>query len=413
MPAPPTPAARARTAPARSASRVVAQAALLAVLALAGPGAPAAAAPAPSCGPVVADPLAEEPWALIRLRPDLAWPLSTGTGVTVAVVDSGVSPNHPTLAGKVRPGVDYVTPGSDGTCDENGHGTLIAGIIAGRDATSAGFRFYGVAPGATIVPVRVLRDQQRAFGADLSARVATAIRFAVDHAHADVINLSLTTEPTPDLAAAVAYAHDRGVALVAAAGNLGGSDAPQYPAAYPGVLAVAGVDTGDKHVTSSSTGAYVDVAAPGDRISGPAPRGGGYLYTTEGGTSFAAAYVTGVVALVRAYDPALTPDQVTARIEQTADHPAGLRDNEVGYGVVDPARAVGAVAATTAPGAVAADPARGQLPAALPAAADPLRTTRGVAAWITAVGLLAVVVLLVAVPVVRGGRARRWRPGGT
>jgi membrane-anchored mycosin MYCP len=409
---PPAHTARALPAATGGAPRALARlaaAALLAVLAIAGPAAPATAAPAKSCGPVVSDPLAEEPWALTRLRPDLAWPLSTGAGVTVAVIDSGVSPDHRMLAGKVRPGIDYVAPGGDGTCDENGHGTLIAGIIAGRAETSAGFRFYGVAPGAVIVPVRVLRDQQRAFGSELSARVATAIRYAVDEAHANVINMSLTTESTPDLVAAVEHAHDRGVVLVAAAGNGGASEGAQYPAAYPDVIAVGGVDTGDKHVDSSSTGAYVDIAAPGDRISGPSPRGGGYLYTTEGGTSFAAGYVTGVVALVRAYDRTLTPDQIAQRIEQTADHPAGLHNDEVGYGVVNPARAVGALRVAGAAGV----PAGTRLPAAQRAAGDPPRGVTGTAVRITAAGVLVTLLLLIAVPVVRGGRARRWRAGGT
>jgi membrane-anchored mycosin MYCP len=383
-----------------------------ALLALAGSVAlPGVAAAAPNtCGPVVSDPLAEEPWALTRLRPDLAWPLSTGAGVTVAVIDSGVSADHAMLSGKVRPGTDLVAPGGDGTCDENGHGTLIAGIIAGREAISGGYRFYGVAPGATVVPVRVLRDQQRAVGGELSPLVADAIRYAVDDAGATVINLSLTTGSTPELEAAVRYAHQRGVVLVAAAGNGGGGQGgAQYPAAYPGVLAVGGVDTGDKHVSSSSTGDYVDVAAPGDRISGPSPRGGGYLYTTEGGTSFAAAYVTGVAALVRAYDRGLTPDQVADRITRTADHPAGLRNVEVGSGVVNPARAVGAVAGVDRAG----DPADERLPAARAAAADPLGAVTGAAGWIAVGGALAVMLLLVAVPVRRNGRARRWRAGGT
>lgn len=361
---------------------------------------------APSCGPVVADPLAEEPWALTRLRPDLAWPLSTGAGVRVAVIDSGVSAEHATLSGKVLPGRDLVDTAGDGTCDENGHGTLIAGIIAGREATSGGFRFYGVAPGATIVPVRVLRDQQRAFGDELSGLVATAIRHAVDNARAGVINLSLTTDPTPELEAAVRHAHDRGVVVVAAAGN-GGDGAVQYPAAYPDVIAVGGVDTGDKHVGSSSTGAFVDVAAPGDRISGPSPRGGGYLYTTDGGTSFAAAYVTGVAALIRAYDPALPPSGVADRIMTTADHPAGLRDAEVGHGVVNPARAVGALT-TGVPAPGTRDEG---LPAAGPGAPDPLAAVKGAAGWIAAGGALAVALLLIAVPVRRRGRARRWRAG--
>src|SRR5262249_31683491 len=88
------------------------------------------------CGPVVRQPRAEPPWGLRGLRPDLAWPLTRGAGVRVAVIDSGVSDNHASLRGKVLPGIDYVSPGAGpgpGWCDENGHGTLIAGIIAGRE----------------------------------------------------------------------------------------------------------------------------------------------------------------------------------------------------------------------------------------------------------------------------------------
>ena len=332
-------------------NRFVARLAVAGLLGLVA-GAPAglfepALAATPACGPVVTQPLVEPPWGLTRLRPDLAWPLTEGAGVKVAVIDSGVSVDHPSLRGKVLPGIDYVDTGKGpGQCDENGHGTLIAGIIAGRETVSGGFRFYGVAPAATIVPVRVLRDQQRSFESDLSGRIATAIRWAVDVGGAAVINLSLTTEPTADLAAAVKHAIDKGVVVVAAAGNEGTSEQPgqlTYPAAYPGVIGVAGVDQQDQHVSSSTSGDYVDVAAPGVRIAGPSPQGGGFLFSADGGTSFATAYVSGVAALVRAYYPKLSPDQVTQRITQTAEHPAQSWNPQIGYGVVDPARAVGAI----------------------------------------------------------------------
>jgi type VII secretion-associated serine protease mycosin len=332
-------------------NRFVARLAVAGLLGLVA-GAPAglfepALAATPACGPVVTQPLVEPPWGLTRLRPDLAWPLTEGAGVKVAVIDSGVSADPPSLRGKVLSGIDYVDTGKGpGQCDENGHGTLIAGIIAGRETVSGGFRFYGVAPAATIVPVRVLRDQQRSFESDLSGRIATAIRWAVDVGGAAVINLSLTTEPTADLAAAVKHAIDKGVVVVAAAGNEGTSEQPgqlTYPAAYPGVIGVAGVDQQDQHVSSSTSGDYVDVAAPGVRIAGPSPEGGGFLFSADGGTSFATAYVSGVAALVRAYYPKLRPDQVTERITETAEHPAQSWNPQVGYGVVDPARAVGAI----------------------------------------------------------------------
>lgn len=382
--------------------------ACLAVLSVA-PGASAAGRPAAACGPRVTDPLAGPPWGLARLRPDLAWPLSTGSGVTVAVIDSGVSPDHPTLTGKVRPGKDFVQPDGDGDCDENGHGTLIAGIVAGREDTSAGFRFHGVAPDATIVPVRVLRDQRRSSEDELSGRIAEAIRWAVDEGDADVVNLSLTTPPSPELEAAVEYALDQRVVLTAAAGNHSesGPDQRGYPAAYPGVIAVAGVDDKDAHVGSSVEGDYVDVAAPGVDVAGPAAAGGGYLFTAEGGTSFATAYVTGVAALIRAYDPALSPAQVARRITETADHSAELWNPQVGHGVVNPARAVGSLRPVAGPAGRVRD---GRVGTPVPAD-DPQRWVRATAGWVALAGVSTALLVLVAVPIVRLGRRRGWRSG--
>jgi type VII secretion-associated serine protease mycosin len=369
----------------------------------------AVAAPAP-CGPVVTQPLAEPPWPLARLRPDLAWPLSRGAGVTVAVIDSGVSADHASLRGKVLPGVDFVPGGGgSGQCDQSGHGTLIAGIIAGRDVVSAGFVFHGMAPDATIVPIRVLQDEKRSFDNDLPDRIGNAVRWAVDSGHAGVINLSLTTGSTPGLAAAIAYAQAKGAVVVAAAGNQSDasqSDQPVYPAAYDGVIAVASVDDQDEHVQTSSSGSYVDVSAPGVRIAGPAPAGGGYVFTEEGGTSFAAAYVTGLAALIRAHEPRLTPAQVAARITQTADHPAQQWNNQVGFGVIDPARALGSLSEASAPQVAAP-----QHVAVAPVPADPDGGLNLAAVWVAVLGGAIVVMLLVAVPVVRRGRERHWRPG--
>jgi membrane-anchored mycosin MYCP len=386
----------------RVASAVVIAAAVLVV-----PAAPALAAP---CGPTVTDPLAEAPWPLQRLRPENAWPLSVGKGVTVAVVDSGVSAEHPTLTGKVQTGRDFVVNNGPGTCDENGHGTLIGGIIAGSENTSAGYRFYGMAPAATIVPVRVLRDQRRSTEADLSDTIAEAIRWSVDEGRADVINLSLTTPPTPGLEQAVAYAVSKRVVVVAAAGNEGGQEGgagqPVYPAAYPGVIAVAGVNDKDTHVSSSTSGDFVDVSAPGENIAGPSPAGGGYLFTKEGGTSFAAAYVSGVAALIRSYDPGLGPDEVSRRITETADHPPQMWTREVGHGVVNPARAVGALRPAVAAGAAGNE----RVPPPVDET-DPLANAKVVAGWAGGIGAVVALLAILLVPVVRRGRQRGWRAG--
>jgi membrane-anchored mycosin MYCP len=371
------------------------------------PAVPAAAAPAPpECGPSFTDQLTHTPWPLRRLQPGLAWPLSRGAGVRVAVIDSGITQSHPKLAGRVLAGTDLVPPGSPGDCD-NSHGTLVASIIAGRDTKDA--PFYGIAPDARIVPVRVLPNDKPTSAPDLSKRIADAVRYAVQQ-NVGVINLSLYTDPSDALAGAIDDAVHHNVVVVAAGGNTGGTasgDKPVYPAAYDGVLAVGGVDEDGKHVGSSTAGPYIDVAAPGIHIEGPAPRGGGYALDPPGGTSFAAAYVSGVAALLRAYQPNLSAAEVVRRIEETADAPPGGRDDEVGYGVVNPYRAVGTVIEargnrTARVTGQVPDPRRD---------ADPLATAKRVAAWVAPCGVLLAAVLLMARAIVVRGRRRDWRPG--
>ncbi|MET8373313.1 type VII secretion-associated serine protease mycosin [Micromonospora profundi] len=367
------------------------------------PASPAVAAP-PTCGPAGEDGLVEIPWGLRRLDPASAWPLSRGAGVTVAVIDSGVSAIHPLLKGQVLAGRDFnALPAKQGQCDLVGHGTMVAGIIAGRDGTGA--PFSGVAPGARILPIRVLPDAKGTNDEALPGQIASAIDWAVDNG-ADVINLSLVTLPRPELAKAVERALAKRVVLVAAAGNRQEQqeDKPAYPAAYPGVIAVAGVDEQGGHVGTSVSGAYVDVAAPGLNIVGPAPGGAGYRAEPTGGTSFAAAYVSGVAALVRSAHPDLTPEQVAERLERTADNPPDGHNAEVGFGVVNPYRAVSSLLGTRS------DPP----PDALPApdnAADPLSWQRTVALWAAVVGGLLAGLLLIARPIVARGRRRGWRPG--
>jgi type VII secretion-associated serine protease mycosin len=359
---------------------------------------------AAACGQFSDAPLPERPWPLRRLRPDRVWPVTRGAGVTVAVIDSGVSDEHPVLAGRLVAGRDMVDPSGDGTCDNAGHGTMIAGIIAGQPTEASGF--HGMAPDARIMPVRVLASRDQSFDEQNPRNIADAILYAVDNG-ADVINLSLTTAPIPELEAAVEYALSKDVVLVAAAGNEGSSrDARKgFPAAYDGVLAVAGVGENGEHVSTSTTGDYVDVAAPGLRIEGPAPQGGGYLVEPDGGTSFAAGYVSGVAALVRAAHPDLTAEEVVDRIIRTADRPAHLRDDAVGAGVVNPYWAVLSEAGT---GTVPEPPA----PLTVgPPAADAMQGVRVAAAWTALVAVVLSGLILGSVSVVRNGRRRHWRPG--
>jgi len=356
---------------------------------------------APACGPSRDGQLTETPWPLRLMRPDLAWPISQGAGITVAVIDSGVSTTHPALEGKVLPGRDFVEASAKGQCDEAAHGTLVAGVIAGRQPQ--GSAFTGIAPQAAILPIRVLRDTKRNFDPDTSSNIASAIRWAADNG-ADVINMSLTTEPTSALESAVRHALDRNIVVVAAAGNdggEGGNGQPAYPAAYDDVIAVAGVDEQGHHVTTSTAGPFVDVAAPGADVDGPMPRGNGYARFEAGGTSFAAAYVSGLAALIRSADPRLTPTQVARRITETAEHPPEGRNDQVGFGVINPYRALTALTEAPRP----ARPQGALAPIAAPP--DPMRTTRTVAAWTaTTLAGLAILISLVAA-VVRRTRRRR------
>ncbi|MEV0213700.1 type VII secretion-associated serine protease mycosin [Micromonospora sp. NPDC050695] len=389
---------------ARRATRRVLSGALATLLgtALVAP-APAVAAP-PTCGPAGESGLTEMPWGLRRLEPSSAWPLSRGAGVTVAVIDSGVSAIHPVLKGQVLDGRDFNDlPANQGQCDLVGHGTMIAGIIAGKEGT--GVPFSGIAPAARILPIRVLPDLKSTNDEALPGQVAAAIDWAVDQG-ADVINMSLTTLPRPELAQAVERALTKRVILVAAAGNRqeNQQDRPGYPAAYPGVIAVGGVDEQGGHVGTSVSGSYVDIAAPGLNIVGPAPGGSGYRAEPNGGTSYAAAYVSGTAALVRAAYPDLDPQQVADRLERTADNPPDGHNADIGYGVVSPYRAVSSVLGTRT------DPPAGALPAPTPET-DPLSWQRTAALWAAAIGALLVVLLLVARPVLARGQRRGWRPG--
>ncbi|HEY3505137.1 MAG TPA: type VII secretion-associated serine protease mycosin [Actinocatenispora sp.] len=341
------------------------------------------------------------PWQAKRVATADAWKITRGAGVTVAVIDSGVNARHPTLRGRVDRGTDLARGEGAGDSACLAHGSTVAGIIAGRQLDGSGFA--GMAPEARILPIRITEDADHF--SDGSQRVAAAIRYAVDHG-ATVVNLSLTSDDSSALRSAVRYAHRRGVVLVAATGN-DGRQAKTYPAAYPEVIAVTGTaDASDTPDPQSNTGDYVDLAAPSLNIVGPGATGDGFVLFADGGTSFSTPFVAGAAALVRAYRPDLSPDEVARRLEATADHPADGHDARVGYGVVNPYRAVTAVLGR--PGTSA--PARGALPVPGHRAA-PANGSRATYLWASGGLLVAVLVLLVAVVVVPRGTRRGWRPG--
>ena len=303
------------------------------------PFAPAASAqPAPACLPAPSASSAAVPWAQQQLQPQRAWPLTRGDGVVVAVVDSGVDGTVPQLRGRVLSGVDVVTGGrADSDCV--GHGTFVAGIIAAASRPDSGLA--GIAPEATVLPVRITSS---ADSDEVSARtLAAGIRTAVDRG-ARVVNVSASTlTPAPELTAAVAYAADRDVVVVASSANGAAENDPvTYPAAYPSVIAVGAVDAAGERARFSQSGPYLSLAAPGVDVVSLGPGGPGHWQGS--GTSYAAAFVSGAAALVRAYHPDLSAEQVAHRLKITATAPAAaLPDPELGWGVVDPVTAVSAL----------------------------------------------------------------------
>ncbi|WP_280906877.1 type VII secretion-associated serine protease mycosin [Streptomyces sp. SAI-117] len=280
------------------------------------------------------------PWSLQRVVLDQLWQDTKGKGVKVAVIDTGVDTVNAQLkGGAVANGKDYLHPGGNGRTDKVGHGTKVAGIIAARKLDGTGF--VGLAPEATIIPVRQNDDQ----GSGNVGTMIQAIKYAAD-AGAKVINISQDTaskmNPTVDAAfrAVIKYAQEQKDALiVAAAGNDGadGKVKETYPAAYPGVLAVAASDRNNARAPFSQSGPFVGVAAPGIDMVSTVPVGGNCV---DQGTSFAAPYVSGVAALIRAKHPEWSYEQVITQIEQTADRTKAGRDDFVGWGVIDPAAAV-------------------------------------------------------------------------
>lgn len=317
---------------------------------------------------------------------DRAWQFSQGAGQTVAVIDTGVNP-HPRLS--VRPGGDYVAD-SDGTADCDGHGTLVAGIIAGHPEPEGNDGFSGVAPAASILAIRQTSlayqaknsyrsDDPRAMSAGGYGTVdtlAAAVVHAVDSG-ATVINLSAVscrpagTDPVDAaLGASLRYAFEHDVVVVAAAGNLqqqgackeqngiAGWDAVATiatPAWFvPYVLSVASVEPDGSPSPFTLYGPWVSVAAPGSNLMSldSNPGGTGLVNGTPqadgqvaavNGTSFATAYVSGLAALVRSRFPELSAAQVMERITRTAHAPGNGRDVRLGAGLIDPVAALTAV----------------------------------------------------------------------
>ncbi|MEV1005640.1 S8 family serine peptidase [Nonomuraea sp. NPDC050202] len=337
-----------------------------------------------------------EPWAQKRLDIKTAWRLSTGAGVRVAVIDSGLDTEHPQLPWLSS----FIDLTGTGYTDCVGHGTAVTGIIAGR--VYPGVAFHGVAPQASIIELKQ-SNQAEGHVANLAAAIDRAVQL-----DADVINISIRAADHPALKAAVQNALARDIVIVAAAGNITqeNEEKPAYPGSYEGVLAVGSATPDGRRADSSNTATPVGVLGPGVGIIAPWPRGA-YKVDLEG-SSFGAAYVSGTAALVRARFPHLDQEQVRRRIVATADGSVG---KGTGAGMVNPVLAVSAVlpfepagrpvvAAPPAP-PIAADAIAKVQPEDVHARNLSLAVMTGALILVAVAGALALVLPL--------GRSRGWR----
>jgi subtilisin family serine protease len=248
-----------------------------------------------------------EQWGLRLMGLPAAWDLTKGSSnVIVGVLDSGVDHGHPDLAGTILPGLDLVNGDGD-PADDYGHGTSVAGIVAARTNNELGQA--GSCWTCSILPIKVLDAR----GVGAMATLAIGLVEAVDRG-ARVINMSLGgPQGTETLEQAVAYALAKGAILVAAAGN-NGTSTPFYPAAYPGVIGVAGTDETDALFPWSNHGPWVRLAAPGCNVA--TVIGGAHDHVC--GTSTAAPLVAGVIALALAGKPTASRTQIEQALLQTA-----------------------------------------------------------------------------------------------
>ncbi|MBI3268600.1 MAG: S8 family serine peptidase [Planctomycetes bacterium] len=231
-----------------------------------------------------------------------------GEGVTIAVLDTGIDSRHRNLSGQVLSGIDLVNV-RGAAADDSGHGTAMAGLIAAR-TMDGGAGIVGVAPSSKLLSVKVADHQGNASVADLATGITQAVARG-----ARILNLSLGCRVgSRTLAAAVEYALARGALLVAAVGN-DNVNTPLYPAAYPGVLAVASTSADGELGFVTNVCKRADLAAPGEKILSTIP---GNLYRGVSGTSCAAAVVSGAAALLWAKNPALTAEQVAALLKYSA-----------------------------------------------------------------------------------------------
>lgn len=281
-------------------------------------------------------------WNMELIEVPDVWTTSSGSGVKVAVIDTGIDNDHPDL--NVAGGVGFadkkwrVVTETNKWDDDNGHGTHVAGTIA---ALNNEIGVVGAAPDVSLYAVKVLGKDGSGYVSDIIAGIDWSAQNDMDIATMS-LGGSGSSQAFQDV---INAAHNSGVLIIAAAGNGGDGNIltteTSYPAAYDNVVAVAATDSNNNVAGFSNSGPYVDIAAPGVYIRSTWNDG---LYNTISGTSMACPHVTGVAALVLAKDPSLTPSDVESILTSTAtDRGIVGFDNSYGYGLVNASAAVAAV----------------------------------------------------------------------
>lgn len=279
-------------------------------------------------------------YELEKMHLPQAHELARGNKVLVAMIDSGVDLTHPDLAGDIAGTFDAIGVGDQ----VHFHGTAVAGAIAAHG------QLMGAAPAAQILAVRAFPGNAKAEAGSTTFAINKGLDWAAVHG-ARVINMSFAGPQDPAISRELALAHDKGVVLVAAAGNKGAKSPPLYPAADRNVISVTSTDRNDRLPEFANRGPYVSVAAPGVDLALLAPNNS---LQRLPGTSFSSAYVTGIAALMLERDPSLTPDGLRQALVTTAHHlgAQGIDDHQSGGGLVDAYQAILAVAPAAASEAV-------------------------------------------------------------
>ncbi|PRZ41763.1 subtilase family protein [Antricoccus suffuscus] len=392
-------------------------------------GSRAAADPATGCkqSPDPNAAITDPSWPLTQYDlPDKVWPFTTGNGITVAVLDSGVDRSYPELAKNLLPGMDMVTGQPQGNVDCTGHGTGVASVIAAQRGDGIGT--YGIAPGTKILPVRTsetLQADQSGAPEPSGARVAGGINYAVSQGAQVILVSTPTLENSPELEASVAQAIGAGVVVVSAVGDqhpdkLRPNEATPpkftpYPAAYDGVIGVGAVNADGTRLKTSQIGSYVDVVAPGADVIA----GGIIGQNSYSDTSVASAFVAGTAALMlaepgnryAAMSGAEKSKAVADTIIGTAS-PMISKNTNAGYGagIVDPYRTVTETMAQTSPQALPAHvgPPYNAAAVAAEARAQRSATNSAIIGWASVL-----VVALAGIGIFVWKRSRRtgWRSG--